>query len=71
MSDVEIDNNSTISSGPQFTFGGEAELFFNKNISAALLIAKGFGNADVKGSGVEVDVDTDTTVATISLNARF
>jgi hypothetical protein len=71
VSDAEIDNDVTITSGPQFTFGGEAELFFTKNISAALLIAKDFGNADVKGLTEEADIDIDTTVAIISLNARF
>jgi hypothetical protein len=71
LSDIEIDSDYTFSSGPQFVFGGAAELFFTKNISAALSIAKGFGNGDIKGLGVEVDVDTDATLASISLNARF
>ncbi|MGK0405796.1 MAG: hypothetical protein ACJAR6_001173 [Oleispira sp.] len=71
VSDIEINNDYTISSDPQFTFGGEAELFFTQNISAALLISKGFGNADAKGLGLDVDVEIDTTVVVISLNARF
>jgi hypothetical protein len=69
--DVEINNGYTISSGPLFMFGGEAELFFTNNISAKLSIGKGFGDFDVKGVAVEVDVDIDVTVAIISLNARF
>lgn len=70
-SDITISNDIKMSSGPLFSFGGEAELFFNDKISAALFIAKSIGDADAKDQGTNLEIDIDSTVAQISLNARF
>lgn len=71
VSDIDIGDDYTVSSDPSFMIGGEAEMFFNKTISAALSIRKGVGNGDVDTSGMEVDAKTDMILAKISLNARF
>ena len=70
-SDIVLDDDMTISSGPLFTFGGGAELFFNKKLSAAVSLEKGFGDAEAKYYDETIDMDLDTTKIEIALNARF
>jgi hypothetical protein len=69
ISDVEVGDDYTISSGPVFSFAGGAEVFLNKEVSIAVSLAKSFGNAEV--SDLDIDMDMDATAAQISLNARF
>lgn len=71
VSDITLYNDVKLSSDPILSFGGEAELFFNDKISAALSIIKGFGGADSEIQNTEIEMDMDSTVAQISLNARF
>ena len=69
--DITISNDVKMSPGPLFSFGGEAELFFNDKISAALSIAKSIGDANTEYQATKIEIDVDSTVAQISLNARF
>lgn len=70
-SDTVLEDETTISSGPLFTFGGAAELFFNKKVSAAVSLEKGFGSAELEYYDETVDMDLDITRIKIALNARF
>jgi hypothetical protein len=69
--DTDIGDDYTISSGPAFIFGGEVEVFFNKNISAAVSLVKSSANSDAVISDLNIDMDMDVTTVQASLNARF
>jgi hypothetical protein len=71
VNDITISNDIKMSPGPLFSFGGEAELFFNDKISAAFSIAKSIGDADTEYQSTKIEIDLDSTVVQFFLNARF
>ena len=69
--DIDLENDVTVSSDPSFNFGGEINIHLDQNITASMILLKEIGGGVIDYSGEKVDVDIDSTIVGVSLMGRF